>query len=78
LIRYYLAVIHTTVWQPFTLQIGGVGKCVATLLIAAAADGSTGAVQIGDPQLDVRGVARSPDGSTLAEAATPTRSRCIR
>jgi Tol biopolymer transport system component len=35
----------------------------------AAADGSTGAVQVGDPDTDARTVAWSPDGSTLAFGA---------
>jgi Tol biopolymer transport system component len=35
----------------------------------AAADGSTGAVQIGDPELDAREAAWSPDGSTIAFGA---------
>jgi Tol biopolymer transport system component len=42
------------------------GDFCSSRVFVAAADGSTGAVQVGDPDMDARTVAWSPDGSTLA------------
>jgi Tol biopolymer transport system component len=46
--------------------VGAMGDFCSGRVFVAAADGSTGAVQVGDPELDARTVAWSPDGSTLA------------
>jgi Tol biopolymer transport system component len=45
------------------------GDFCGSRIFVAAADGSTGAVQVGDPDLDARGVAWSPDGTTVAFGA---------
>ena len=42
------------------------GDFCSSRIFVAAADGSTGAVQVGDPEMDARTVAWSPDGTTLA------------
>jgi Tol biopolymer transport system component len=42
------------------------GDFCSSRVFVAAADGSTGAVQVGDPDMDARTVAWSPDGRTLA------------
>lgn len=45
---------------------GVLGEFCSSRVFVAAADASTGAVQVGDPEMDARTVAWSPDGSTLA------------
>jgi Tol biopolymer transport system component len=45
---------------------GPMGDFCSSRVFVAAADGSTGAVQVGDTELNARTVAWSPDGSTLA------------
>ena len=45
------------------------GNFCSSRVFVAAADGSTGAVQVGDPDLDARGPVWSPDGSTIAFGA---------
>lgn len=47
-------------------SIGVLGDFCSIRVFVAAADGSTGPVQVGDPDMDARTVAWSPDGSTLA------------
>lgn len=42
------------------------GDFCGSRIFVAAADGSTGAVRLGDPDLDARTAAWSPDGSTIA------------
>ena len=49
--------------------VGAMGDFCSSRVFVAAADGSTGAVQVGDPDMDARTVAWSPDGSTLAFGA---------
>jgi WD40 repeat protein len=46
--------------------VGAMGDFCSGRVFVAAADGSTGAIQVGDPELDARTVAWSPDGATLA------------
>jgi Tol biopolymer transport system component len=46
--------------------VGVMGDFCSGRVFVAAADGSTGAVQVGDPEMDARTVAWSPDGTTLA------------
>jgi Tol biopolymer transport system component len=46
--------------------VGALGDFCSGRVFVAAADGSTGAIQVGDPELDARTVAWSPDGATLA------------
>ena len=45
------------------------GSFCSSRVFVAAADGSTGAVQVGDPEMDARGPVWSPDGSTIAFGA---------
>ena len=45
------------------------GSFCDSRVFVAAADGTTGAIQIGDPDLDARTAAWSPDGSTVAFGA---------
>lgn len=47
---------------------GGSTMCGSRIFIAAA-DGSTGAIQVGDPDLDAREPVWSPDGSSIAFGA---------
>ena len=48
------------------------GSFCGSRIFVAASDGTTGAVQIGDPDLDARTAAWSPDGSTIAFGAGET------
>ncbi|MFO7531821.1 MAG: hypothetical protein R6W93_05130 [Candidatus Limnocylindrales bacterium] len=48
------------------------GSFCGSRLFVAASDGTTGAVQTGDPGLDARTAAWSPDGSTIAFGAGDT------
>jgi dipeptidyl aminopeptidase/acylaminoacyl peptidase len=45
------------------------GNFCSSRIFVAAADGSTGAMQVGDPDLDARGVVWSPDGTKIAFGA---------
>jgi Tol biopolymer transport system component len=75
--------IESKDWSPdgtrlafMALQEGASGVCLSDEIIfcgsrvfVAATDGSTGAIQIGDPDLDAREAAWSPDGASIAFGA---------
>jgi Tol biopolymer transport system component len=49
-------------------QVAWGGDYCGRRIFTAATDGSTGAVQVGDPELDVRGAIWSPDGTRISFA----------
>jgi WD40 repeat protein len=64
-----LAFTARTIGGPQTACVGssggGTSFCSSRIFVAAA-DGSTGAVQVGDPDMSARTAAWSPDGKTIA------------
>jgi Tol biopolymer transport system component len=54
------------------------GEFCSSRIFTAASDGSTGAVQIGDPELDARNPVWSPDGATIAFGGGDVRTASVR
>jgi Tol biopolymer transport system component len=63
---------------PCTDTMTAIGRNCSWRIFTAAADGSTGAVSIGDPGLDARSPTVSPDGTTIAFAGRDAASSTIR